>query len=149
MSDKPKLVHWSHSPDDALPASDPINVRDTRNEVAMSAPTTPHRSDNRARLGEAAVVAGTPGLGRNGDGLDGVRADAADAIVNILHHLAEAFPDSDGGARPSDDVQVPPLRRYLAHLNAAAGLDHREEYALAALDSARVQFHAELRGLDD
>jgi membrane-bound lytic murein transglycosylase B len=45
-------------------------------------------SKTRAAFGAAAVEAGTPDHGMNGDDIDGTITDAADAIANILHHVA-------------------------------------------------------------
>jgi hypothetical protein len=97
----------------------------------------PFDNDRRAAYGGAAVVAGTPDFGKNGHDLDGARTDAVDAIANILHHLADTFGHRtlESGALVGADEQ--------------AVLDVQEEFALSALDSARIHFRAELRHLDD
>jgi hypothetical protein len=49
----------------------------------------------RGVFGAAAIEAGTPDFGSNGEGFEGASTDAVDAIANILHHLAYEFPDED------------------------------------------------------
>jgi hypothetical protein len=48
-----------------------------------------------ATFGEAAVDAGTPDRGMNGDGLDADRTDAIDTIANVLHWLNARGIDAD------------------------------------------------------
>lgn len=77
-------------------------------------------NEERGLYGAAAVEAGSPDHGQNGDDFDGAYTDAGDAIANILHHLFQVNPDQS--------------------------LDEREAAALGVLERGRLHFTAELRG---
>jgi hypothetical protein len=78
----------------------------------------------RAAHGRAAVAAGTPDYGQNGDDLDGVLTDAGDAVANVLHLVAQE----------------------VARLLPDADVDAVEVLTLTVCDKARLHFAAELRG---
>jgi hypothetical protein len=82
------------------------------------------RTERRASYGRAAVAAGTPDLGQNGEGLEGVKTDAVDAVANILLYVA------------SETTRVTP------------DIDIVEMIATSVLDSATTHFRAELRGYE-
>lgn len=81
-------------------------------------------NQDRARFGLAAIAAGTPDHGKNGDDLVGVLTDAGDTVANVLHRVAEVVV----GALPAADV------------------DAVEAVTLTVFDKARLHFCAELRG---
>jgi hypothetical protein len=78
----------------------------------------------RAASGRAAIAAGTPDFGLNGDDLDAVTIDATDTIANVLHAVAQRA-EMDGLS--ADDATA-----------QAAGV----------LGSARMHFDAEREGDD-
>ena len=55
--------------------------------------SSPSYNTRRAANGRAAIRAGTPDYGCNGDGMEGLRTDASDAIANILHAVYAASDD--------------------------------------------------------
>jgi hypothetical protein len=59
----------------------------------MDYPT--RRDERRAADGLAGIKAGTPDYGKNGDGIDGIETDAADAIANIMHRVKQTSGDVD------------------------------------------------------
>jgi hypothetical protein len=84
------------------------------------------RDESRASWGRAAIRAGTPDHGRNGEGLEGLTTDAVDAVTNVLHAVALAA-EGEYGAPAATVLARHVLDSARTHFDAEREPDDIEE----------------------